>query len=138
MTRSLILAVVARYASPVLFAFAVLLFLKGHNAPGGGFIAGLLTAVALILSVLAFGREASRRRAAVFTRTIAVGLCIAVVTATVPAILGYAFFTHTFEHVHLPLLGDMELASAALFDLGVYVVVVGNVLTVILAITDDR
>ncbi len=136
MPPSLILTTVARFAYPVMLAFAVLLFLKGHNSPGGGFIAGLLTAAAIVLRYLAFGRDRTSEREGGFLIAIGVGLAIALTTATVPMLLGYPFFTHTFGHVHVPAIGDIELASAALFDLGVYVVVVGNVVTVIRAMTD--
>ena len=138
MKRSLIFATVVRFAVPLLLVYAVLLYLKGHNGPGGGFIAGLLTAAALVLRLLAYGREGSRLAPDTFARVVGVGLLVGLATATVPALLGYAFFTHTFGHVHVPLLGDVELASAALFDLGVYIVVVGNVVTVITAIAADE
>lgn len=111
-----------------------ILFLKGHNAPGGGFIAGLLTAAALVLRLVAYGSELHRGKDGFFISLIAAGLAIAVATAIAPTLLGYPFFTHTFGHFHVPLLGDIELASAALFDLGVYLVVVGNVVTVISAL----
>ena len=138
MTRSLILSTVVRVAAPLLLVFAVVLFLQGHNAPGGGFIAGLLTGAALLLRLIAQGRERVSLDGGAFTMVIAAGLAIALATAVAPVLLGHAFFTHTFGHVHVPLLGDVELASAALFDLGVYVVVVGNVVTVITTIAGDN
>lgn len=138
MTRSVILSVVVRWTTPVLLAFAAVLFFRGHNAPGGGFIAGLLVAAAMALQFLAYGRAASRIRAEWFSYVVAVGLAIAVTTAVTPMLLGYAFFTHTFGYVHVPLLGEVELASASLFDLGVLVVVIGNVITILASITEDR
>ncbi len=132
---SLIFMTVVPWVVPVLLAASLMLFLKGHNAPGGGFIAGLLTAVALVLRLLAYGSESVRGKESLYINLIIGGLAIAATTAIVPTLLGYPFFTHTFGHVHVALLGDIELASAALFDLGVYLVVVGNVVTVIVALT---
>jgi multicomponent K+:H+ antiporter subunit A len=133
----MIFETVVPWVVPILLAAAVVLFLKGHNAPGGGFIAGLLTAVALVLRFIAYGSDIARGKDRLYIGLIIAGLAVAVTTATVPTLLGYPFFTHTFGHVHVPVLGDIELASAALFDLGVYLVVVGNVVTVIAALTVD-
>ena len=131
MRPGMIVETVVVWVVPVLLAASGLLFLKGHNAPGGGFIAGLLTAAALVLRLVAFGSGLYRGKEDFYIRLISAGLLIALCTATAPAILGYSFFTHTFGHVHVPVIGDIELASAALFDLGVYLVVVGTVVTVI-------
>ncbi len=132
---SLILAVAVRYTYPLLLLFAAFLFLKGHNSPGGGFIAGLLTAAAIVLSYIASKRSPGDGPDRFFVNLIGFGLCVALTTAAVPVFLGYPFFTHTFGFVDVPLLGKVELASASLFDLGVYMVVVGNVVTVIRAMT---
>jgi multicomponent Na+:H+ antiporter subunit B len=137
-TKTVILRTGVHIAVPVLLLFAGTLYLKGHNAPGGGFIAGLLTAVAIVLRILAMGRREAGTEARRYVTVVAIGLAIGLATAATPAFLGYSFFTHTFGYVHVPLLGDVELASASLFDLGVYVVVVGNVVTVIAAMTERR
>ncbi len=134
--RSVILTTCARIAYPVLLLFAVALYWRGHNAPGGGFIAGLLTAAAIALRFIAHGRRDRSGASAPFITAIGVGLAIALTTAFGSLAFGHAFFTHTFGHFHLPLIGDVELATAALFDLGVYIVVVGNVITVVSAMTD--
>jgi multisubunit Na+/H+ antiporter MnhB subunit len=134
---SLILANVVRYAFWVLTFYAAFLFLKGHNAPGGGFIAGLLFAVAIVLRYVTW--DTSRRPRAGSTRfvtVVAVGLTISLLSAAVPVFLGYPFFTQTFGFVEVPLIGKVELASASIFDLGVATVVVGNVAAVISAMTE--
>ncbi|RMF21233.1 MAG: hypothetical protein D6760_09915, partial [Deltaproteobacteria bacterium] len=118
MTPSLILSTAARAASWLLFGFAAVLFLKGHNSPGGGFIAGLLAATGIVLQLVAYGHDSRRIEPGRFTLLIAIGLGLAVGTAAVPALLGHAFFTHTFGFVHVPMLGEVELATASLFDLG--------------------
>lgn len=134
---SLILANVVRYVFWVLMLYAAFLFLKGHNAPGGGFIAGLLVAVAVVLRYVTWDEKTrSRAGSARFVTVAAVGLAISIASAAVPVFLGYPFFTQTFGFVHVPLLGEVELASASIFDLGVATVVVGNVAAVISAMTE--
>lgn len=124
---TLLLRTVAHVGIYVIQVVAVWIFLRGHNAPGGGFIAGLVTAGALALAALAFGT----RRAAAFIplpapALIAAGLLLAIGTGVGGVLLGVPFLTHTFRDVHLPLLGDVEIATATIFDLGVYLGVVGT------------
>jgi multisubunit Na+/H+ antiporter MnhB subunit len=134
---SVILANVVRYAFWVLITYAAVLFVKGHNAPGGGFIAGLLVAVAIVLRYVTWDlQKRPRAGSAQFVTVAAVGLAISILSAAVPVFLGYPFFTQTFGFVHVPLLGEVELASASIFDLGVATVVVGNVAAVISAMTE--
>ncbi len=134
--RSIILTTVVRAAYPAMLAFAAFLFLRGHNHPGGGFIAGLMTAAAIVLRYVSNGRDREAEHEDFFVNLIAAGLAVALLTAAAPMALGLPFFTSAFGHFHVPLIGDVELASAALFDLGVYMVVVGNVITVLRALTD--
>jgi multicomponent K+:H+ antiporter subunit A len=127
-----ILAQMTRVLLPYAVAVSIYLFLRGHNLPGGGFIAGLLTAVAVVLQFMANGiRWTEDRLAADFRTVIAVGILIALVTGLGAWAFGSPFLSHTFTHLHLPLVGDLELATAALFDLGVYVVVVGVVILIL-------
>ena len=136
---SVILQTVTRYAYPMLLLFAAMLFLKGHNSPGGGFIAGLLVAVAVLLRYIAFRRfEAVRYESTHCVTLVAIGLAIALATASTPILLGHSFFTHTFGFVHVPLIGEIELATASLFDLGVAIVVIANVTTVISALAEEN
>lgn len=134
---SVILANVVRYAFWVLMFYAAFLFLKGHNAPGGGFIAGLLFAVAIVLRYVTWEpQRLPRRGSSRFVTVVAFGLAISLLSAAVPVFLGYPFFTQTFGFFHVPLIGEVELASASIFDLGVATVVVGNVAAVISAMTE--
>ncbi|MFP6626632.1 MAG: MnhB domain-containing protein [Deltaproteobacteria bacterium] len=120
-----------------IIALAVVLYLKGHNAPGGGFIAGLLTAAALVLRMIA--RPGNRRRQQNLALTaVAVGLGLSLATAMGSALMGYPFFSHAFGVVNVPLLGQVELATAAIFDLGIYILVVGNVVTVLSTMTEKQ
>jgi multisubunit Na+/H+ antiporter MnhB subunit len=138
MSDSIILRTIVKAAFPLLLSFAALLFLAGHNAPGGGFIAGLLAAAAIVLRYMSRGRQRDTESADGLTGLIAGGLLLAAATAFTPTLLGYDFFTHTFGFIQIPLLGEVEWATAAIFDLGVLLVVVGNVVTVLRAMTDEE
>lgn len=128
----LFLAMLMRPLLPLALAVSVFIFLRGHNLPGGGFVAGLVTAVALILQYLASGIDFAQPRLPQRTAPlIALGLALAGGVGMASWIAGYPFLTSTFGHVHLPMVGDIELASAMIFDLGVYVVVVTSVLMVL-------
>ncbi|WP_221564626.1 Na(+)/H(+) antiporter subunit B [Alkalihalobacillus sp. TS-13] len=123
----------------VILAFSVNLFFAGHNAPGGGFIGGLMAASAFILLYITFGLKTMKKVLRVnFRYFIAAGLLIAFATGVGSFIFGQPFLSHTFGHFHLPLLGDTELATAVMFDIGVYLTVIGVTMTIILTIAEDR
>lgn len=128
----LVLQVLSRMLLPLALAVSVFVFLRGHNAPGGGFIAGLITAIALILQYLASGAEWARHRMGVGQRRIiALGLTTAVATGLASLLFGAPFLTSTFGHWKLPVIGELELASAMAFDLGVYLTVIGSVMLIL-------
>lgn len=132
-TQPLMLRVAARVVLPLALVVTVYIFMRGHNMPGGGFIAGLITAVALVLQYMAMGQtrtEALLRAGggARFARWIAIGLGIAGLTGVGAFVFGQPFLTSTHGHPVLPVLGELPLATAALFDLGVYITVVGATL----------
>ena len=136
MTRSPILSVSTRYAAPAMLLFAVWLLWKGHNSPGGGFIGGLLFSAAVLLWLMATCRGRTGLRSERSVRISIVGLGIGVVSASAPAVLGQPFFQQTFGHFHVPVLGEIELATALAFDIGVFLVVIGTIVTVILALAE--
>jgi multicomponent K+:H+ antiporter subunit A len=112
---------------------SIYILLRGHNLPGGGFIAGLITAVALVMQYLANGADWTQARLSINMHTvIASGLLIATLTGLASWIFGYPFLTSTFSHLHWPVIGEFELASAMAFDLGVYLVVVGTTLLILI------
>ena len=122
----MIMAAFSRLLLPLALLVAVFVLLRGHNLPGGGFIAGLITAVALILQYLANGIAWTRSRLADRLHPlVGIGLLLATATGLASWVFDYPFLTSTFTHVHWPVVGEFELASAMLFDLGVYLVVVG-------------
>jgi multicomponent K+:H+ antiporter subunit A len=129
----MIMAAFSRLLLPLALLVAIFVLLRGHNLPGGGFIAGLITAVALITQYLANGIVWTRSRMSTKLHPlIGLGLLIATLTGLASWVFGYPFLTSTFTHVHWPVVGEFELASAMLFDLGVYLVVVGVTLVILL------
>ena len=127
--RPLIPIVVAQLVFPIAMALSIYLFLRGHNQPGGGFIAGLVLAVPLLLQYVLSGSDYVERRLGFDYRLwIGIGLMIALATGIASWLLGYPFLTSTHAHPHLPLLGELPLASAMGFDTGVYLVVFGATL----------
>jgi multicomponent Na+:H+ antiporter subunit A len=133
-----ILRSIARLTLHLMLLFSIYLLLRGHNAPGGGFIAGMLTAVAIILQMVAFDVESFKQEIPWNPlRIVMTGLTLSALTGLGALALGRPFLTSTFGHLHLPFLGEVELVTAALFDLGVYLVVVGTTLGIIRTIAEE-
>jgi multicomponent K+:H+ antiporter subunit A len=123
----LILMTLSRLLLPLALLISVFIFLRGHNLPGGGFIAGLITAVALALQYIASGVAWVEQRLSLnYQRMAGVGVLIASLTGLGSWVFGRPFLTSAFGHFELPLVGEFELATAMLFDLGVYLTVVGS------------
>jgi len=124
---------ILRLLFAVILVLAVHLFLRGHDLPGGGFAAGIAMSLAFIVQYVAFGVRWVEARLRILPVTwIAVGLAIALATGAASWVFGYPFLTATFEYADVPILGRIPLASAVLFDLGVFLLVVGaTVLTLI-------
>ena len=128
----LILRVISRPALPLMLLVAVYIFLRGHNLPGGGFIAGLVAALALVLQYLANGIVWARKRMDFrLGAVIGLGLLCATLTGLASWLFGYPFLTSTFTYVEWPWVGKFEVASALAFDTGVFLTVVGIVLLIL-------
>ncbi|WP_282876298.1 monovalent cation/H+ antiporter subunit A [Pseudomonas peli] len=128
----LILATLSRVLLPMALLVSVFIFLRGHNLPGGGFIAGLVTAVALILQYVASGVQWTQSRLPLNYQSMAgLGVMIAGLTGLGSWLFDRPFLTSAFGHFHIPLVGEIELATALLFDLGVYLTVVGATLLIL-------
>lgn len=124
-----------RLATPIALALLAIgfhLFLRGHNAPGGGFIAGLMIAVVALLV-----RLAQQHKLFAFEPYVLVpaGLLVALLTGVAPMFVGRPFLTSAHGHLASGPLAGLEWASAALFDLGVFLVVVGTTVTIINLLT---
>lgn len=127
-----LLTVLSRVLLPLALMVSVYIFLRGHNQPGGGFIAGLITSVALILQYVCSGSAWVRERLPIDYRRLSLwGVLIAALTGAGSWLFGYPFLTTSFTHIHWPVVGEFELATAMLFDLGVFMVVVGTSLLIL-------
>lgn len=155
MTTTVIMQTVTRVAVPIILLVSVAFFLQGHNQPGGGFIAGVLTACAFALVYIAYdldfleedvlGRDVDTalehiRHGVVadYRRLYAFGLAVGAGSGLAALVYGYLytdsglpFMSQDYTFLHLPLYGEIEVASALAFDLGVYAVVVGALLTIL-------
>jgi multicomponent Na+:H+ antiporter subunit A len=121
----------------VLVASLYLLFV-GHNHPGGGFVGGLVAGAAIAMRYVAGGIDSVRSLTPVKPWGIlGAGIVIAGITATVPLLAGQAPLQADTADLHLPIFGDVHLASTLAFDVGVYLVVVGLVFMVFEAFGDD-
>ena len=126
------LTTITRPMMALILVMAFYIFMRGHNLPGGGFIAGLVASVALIIQFLASGRAWTNERLTVdFARMGAVGVIIAVCTGLAAFLFEKPFLKGGIAHVHVPGIGEIHLASAMSFDLGVFMVVVGALLIII-------
>ena len=118
---------VGRLLLPLALAVSVYFFLRGHNEPGGGFIAGLVLSVPLLLQyVLSSAQQVEEKLRLNYLKMIAWGLLIATLTGVASWWFGFPLLTSTFAHPVLPLIGELPLASAMAFDLGVFLVVAGS------------
>jgi len=120
----LYLRLLNRILTPVLLLLALFLLVRGHNLPGGGFIAGLMAAAAFELQILSRGQERVRRAIGPYLNSgIGLGLAIAIFSGILGLLKG-VFFQGQWLAVDVPLLGHLELGTPILFDLGVFLVVV--------------
>ena len=139
----LMLRITASWILPIALVISLYIFLRGHNLPGGGFIAGLITAMALIIQYIALGQDQTEQMlkakyGRLYEIWIGVGLSIAGLTGLAAWFWGRPFLTSAHIYVNPPIIGEMHLASAALFDVGVYVTVVGAVMLMISVLGDSR
>lgn len=131
-THPMILSTISQMLLPLAILVSVYIFLRGHNEPGGGFIAGLITAVAIIQQYIANGVEWMKENIRLkYQALIGSGLLIAFLTGAGSFVFERPFLTSWFEYFKWPLVGKFELASALLFDLGVYLTVVGATMMIL-------
>ncbi|WP_173934643.1 monovalent cation/H+ antiporter subunit A [Chelativorans sp. Marseille-P2723] len=124
-----------RWMFPVIVLIAAYLFLRGHDQPGGGFAAGVAMAIGFLLQYLAGGTRWVEERLRILpVRWIGFGLMLAVATGVGSFLFGYPFLTSYFQYTEIPFIGPVPTASALLFDLGVFSLVVGAVVLMLIAI----
>ena len=128
-------AVVMNWLFPVIIVTAIYLFLRGHDQPGGGFVAGITMSIAFILQYLAGGTRWVESRLRILpVYWIAAGLLLALATGLGSWLFGAPFLTSAFRYLDLPVIGRVPLASALFFDLGVFVLVVGSTVLILIAL----
>lgn len=133
--RSLILQTATRLLVPLMLLFSVFLLLRGHNAPGGGFVGGLVAAASVALYAIAEGVVAARQLLRLDPRSlIAVGLGVAAISGVLPLLGGKIFFTGLWlvASGNQPVLG-----TPLVFDVGVYLVVLGVTVTIIFSLAEE-
>ncbi|MCC6510733.1 MAG: monovalent cation/H+ antiporter subunit A, partial [Pirellulaceae bacterium] len=125
----LMMVVVTRLMLPLALMVAVFILLRGHNYPGGGFIAALVVSIALVMQYMASGFGWAERQIRFdYHALIGSGALIAAATGIAAMVLGQPFLKSGFDHFHLPVVGKFELSSAMAFDLGVFLTVMGGVM----------
>jgi multicomponent K+:H+ antiporter subunit A len=124
-----------RLLFPVVLMMAIYLLLRGHNLPGGGFVAGLTVSVAIILQYMAGGTRWVESRLLILpVRWIGLGLLGAALTGVGACLAGHPFLTSYFAYRDVPLLGEVPLSSALLFDFGVFALVIGATVLILVAL----
>jgi multicomponent Na+:H+ antiporter subunit B len=135
---SLILRTAALFVHPLLLLFSLFLLVRGHNEPGGGFAGGLVAGAAFALSAvsrgLPFVRAGLRVQPLVL---VGIGLCVAGASGLAAVFGGGAYLAGRWVQVDLPLLGPVDLGTPLLFDIGVYLVVLGVVLKILYSFMEE-
>jgi multicomponent K+:H+ antiporter subunit A len=128
-SHPLMMVIATRVMMPITLLVAVYIFLRGHNDPGGGFIAGLVVAIALLMQYMASGFDwAAERQRYPYHGIIAFGIFAALLTGLGSLFFGYPFLTSSYGYFKLPFIEKFELATAMAFDVGVFLCVVGAVM----------
>jgi len=138
---SLILRTATSFMLPLLLLFSVFLLLRGHNEPGGGFSGGLVAAAAFGLLALSYDVHTAAHALRVNPRRLAgAGLLISIAAGVLPLCWGRPLLTHQDTWVKLPFPGGghLDLSTALVFDVGIYLVVIGVAMTILLALAEEE
>lgn len=128
-------SVIMHWLFPVIIVFAAYLFVRGHDLPGGGFVAGIAMAAAFILQYMAANTRWVEDRLRVLpVNWMGLGLLLAASTGAGSWLFGYFFLTSHSQYLELPFIGSVPAATAILFDLGVFVLVVGATVLMLIAL----
>lgn len=127
----------ARFLVPLMLLFSVFVLVRGHNEPGGGFVGGLVAATAIALVLLSEGLDEARRLLRVDPLAlVAAGLLVALASGVPPLLRGWPYMTGLWLKVPLPVVG--KVGSPVIFDVGVYLVVLGIVLAILFALAEEE
>lgn len=131
----LIASLMMQWLFPVIIVIAAYFLMRGHDLPGGGFVAGIIMSIAFILQYMAGGTRWVEERLRILpVKWVGTGLGIALLTGLAATIIGYPFLTSYFQYADWGLLGRVPLATAFLFDIGVFVLVVGATVLILIAL----
>ncbi len=134
--NSLILSTTVRFLISILLMFSLILLFRGHHAPGGGFVGGLVAAAAYSLYALAYDVKTSLGLLRINPRyLIAIGLLVSLGGGLAGLLSGEDFLTGLWLHIPFPAIG--KLGTPVIFDAGVYLVVLGASLTIIFSLAED-
>jgi len=126
---------IMQWLFPVIIVVAIYLFMRGHDLPGGGFVGGLTMSIAFILQYMAGGTRWVEDRLRILPVIwIGTGLAIALLTGVGSWLFGYPLLTTYFQYADIPWIGRVPLATALLFDLGVFMLVVGSTVLILIAL----
>lgn len=136
---SIILRTSTRYMFPPLMVFSIYVLLRGHHFPGGGFVGGLFAGSAFSIYALAFSVSDARKALRVDPRDItAVGLAVALLSGIPSVFFDQTFLTGTWWKLPLPAGAVLDIGTPLIFDLGVYLVVMGVLLTIVFALGEEE
>ena len=135
---SLILRTATRALEPLLLLYSIYLLVSGHDEPGGGFSGGLVASSAFALHLIAYDAASTRRMLWALPYTfIAVGLLLAVASGVSGLLISRPFMTSSWIELSVPGIGKLLLGTPLLFDLGVYVVVIGATMIILLSFSEE-
>ncbi|WP_373496743.1 Na+/H+ antiporter subunit B [Aquiflexum sp.] len=133
--KSLIFKTASNYLLPLLLMFSIFILLRGHYLPGGGFVGGLMAALAFMLYSFAFGLKETRNIVKLNPRYLMpIGLAITILAAVSPFVIGLPIMTGLWFEEPLIMVG--MVGSALFFDIGVYLIVIGSTLTIMFSISE--
>nr|WP_068127760.1 Na(+)/H(+) antiporter subunit B [Nosocomiicoccus ampullae] len=126
---------ISKVAFFIITMFSLNLFFAGHYTPGGGFVGGLLMSSAVLLLLIAYDVKTLKKMLPIPLKLlISLGLLFAIGVPFLLMMFGNPFFTHALTDVYIPLLGDVHIHSAVFFDLGVFLVVFGATILILIAV----
>lgn len=137
--KSVILETATKLLIALLLLFSIFLFFRGHDEPGGGFIGGLFGAGAFTLYAMAFGAQKAKETIRIDPISlIAWGLVALVISGFIPMLMGEAFLTGKWLFLEDLINVDFKLSTPLIFDIGVYLCVIGFILVVIFSLEEEQ
>lgn len=135
--RNIILEKIVSLFMRVMVIFSIYLLLRGHNNPGGGFIGGIIASTGFIFYAIIFGTDSLQRVIKIKPQSfIGIGLLLVLIAALLPTFFATEMLTGLWIKADVPVLGTLHAGTPLLFDTGVYAVVIGVILTIVISIME--